>query len=145
MKNNFNLLVLFGVLFTSFGFFCLAIFAQELLDASRYNNQFRWQTIHTFFLGVGAVGVLTGIGLMLRLSWSRLPATLILILSAGAWTLFALSELDNFREVIVMLGFSILIFSTCLFGIFFLNNEYTLRQFGLADHPDEKNDDILDW
>lgn len=141
-----NLLVLFGVLFTSFGLCCLAIFTQELMDAARFSGNFRWKAPHIFFLSAGAVSILTGVGLMLRQKWARMPATLMLILAAGAWVLFALSEVRNFRdEGIIMIGFSVFLFSAFLFGVFFLNNDYVIRNFDSQDLPQEKNEDILDW
>lgn len=146
MKNNINILVLFGLVFMCFGLCCLAIFLQELLDASRFNTSFRWQGPQVFFLGTGLMGIMAGLGLMLRQRWAIRSSTLILILAAGGWTFFILNELPGAgNDVIVMIGLTVLVYSALLFGILFLNNEYVLRLFDQAHSPEEKNDDILDW
>ncbi len=145
MKNNLNLLVLFGILFAGFGLCCLSIFTQELLDSGRYNEAFQWKTPHYFFLSSGMISVLTGLGLMLRKNWARLPATLLLIFAAAAWTLFAISEIKNVeRDGIITIGFTIFLYSASLFGVLFLNNQYVLRSFDHQDPPEEE-EDILDW
>jgi hypothetical protein len=51
MKNNINILVLFGLVLMCFGLCCLAVFIQDLLEASQYNAVFRWRAPQVFFPG----------------------------------------------------------------------------------------------
>lgn len=146
MRNNINILVLFGLVLMCFGLCCLAVFMQDLLDASQYSSTFRWRAPQVFFLGTGAMSLMAGLGLMLRQRWAVRSSTLILILAAGGWTFFLLNELERAgNEVIVMIGLAVLVYSVLLFGILFLNNDYVLRLFDEAHSPEEKNEDILDW
>jgi hypothetical protein len=146
MKNNINILVLFGLVLMCFGLCCLGVFMQDLLDASQYNVRFRWRAPQVFFLGTGAMSLMAGLGLMLRQRWAVRSATLILILVAGAWAFFLLNEMQKSdNELMVMIGMTVLVYSLLLFGILFLNNEYVLRLFDQAHSPEEKNEDILDW
>jgi hypothetical protein len=146
MKNNINILVLFGLVLMCFGLCCLAVFIQDLLEASQYNAVFRWRAPQVFFLGTGAMSLMAGLGLMLRQRWAVRSSTLLLILVAGAWTFFLLSEFQRSgEEVMVRIGMTVFVYSALLFGILFLNNEYVLRLFDEAHSPEGKNEDILDW
>ncbi len=146
MKNNINILVLFGLVFMCFGLCCLAIFLQELMDASQFNTRFRWRAPQVFFLGTGAMALMAGLGLMLRQRWAVRTSTLILILAAGGWTFFILKEIPGSgNDLIVTIGLTVFIYSALLFSILFLNNEYVLRLFDEVHSPEEKNEDILDW
>ncbi len=145
MKNSFNLLVLIGIVFACLGVCCLTMIAQDVLDASWKGEAFRWGARQTLYLGSGIMGVVSGVGLMLRMPWARLPATLLVILAGGAWTLAAVNviKIDE-RSFVLIIGISLFVYSSCLFAALFLNNQYTLKHFDPHGPDTEGDERILD-
>lgn len=151
MKNNLNLLVLLGIAFSGVGIFCIGIFAQTVIEDLRYSDDVRFELEHYIVAFLAFTFTTLGIGMALKKRWVRLPTTLVLILTGGGWGVFIVERLgrrgirlSSNDPIIILVTSSIALFSIILFLILFINNEYTLRQFGIDENEGVASDNILD-
>lgn len=147
MKNQFNILTLFGILMLGVSLAMLGFAGQ--FYAERYDVLYPerqaeyWARIGFFIAGI-AMTILS-VGLLLRYKWSRIGLIAAHVTGLIVWTVFLISIMKSAPSPWFAIGgLSAFVYCFLIFGLFFLNNKYVLEHFEDHHYKNEDHPEILD-
>ncbi len=146
MRNQFNLATLTGIIVTLFGLFLLTTFVIRIQRES-YERLLN-STDEQILFGIMMGALMTGMGMVLRMKWSRLFFVIVLIIILATATFLLSQELTkaiHSRDWMIAVSGSILILGFLIYLILVFTNETIIREFEKNFfEPSRKEDDLLD-
>ena len=123
---------------------CLFVGSILLHEISRNSDYFKWGLYHTVTLVSLTLGIISAIGLILKLNWVRYLVAAVFVGLGILWVLFFITEVGfDDRELKIFVGFTAFAFITITGISLLLFNEKVEEEFGLK--YEEEENDILDF
>ena len=147
MRNQFNLIRLIGLMAFGLGAILFGATGGEVVERLGGHGNLMDKGLLVFFL-LGTAYLVVGIGLFLRLSWTKRGATILFGSSIVIWTIFILLEIvPNLYaqdETLFFFSFSLIVYVLLICGLLYLRHEKVLAAYEEDYALGDTRDDILD-
>ena len=144
-NNKYELTKILGLLIISPCFLTGSLLIQEATRDIRYDRAIDWSSELSVIAGATILMLVGGLGLMLKLRWTRVLISLALLSIAGLWLLAVYQDLwRDGDERVIIIGMTTFMLLVCL-GVTFLlyNQKITDELSGKVDQEDVF-EDVLD-